>query len=339
MKKKLSLVMVTLLAIAAFALDVGNRAAGTVWTVAGNSTEAFGTSWDPANTANDMTLDGDVYKLTKTGVTLAAGSVEFKICKDHAWGESYPGSNYQLSISEAGVYNLEFTFNVSTEAVNANATKVADAVVEDKIVLAGTFNSWSEAATMTKGEGQVWTAEIDASEITEDIQFKLVVNGGWKGATSAVKISAPEGWIEGEDNWILKHTITRYKTYTVTATCAGSVATEADWTVTIAGKDKRTKDVTISPASGDISEAINAELGTEYFAKNVTINLVENGAYTISESITAGGNIAINGAAGATIDASALKVPFIQLSDAPTGSKNDKDAYLVDAVTIKDVKI
>lgn len=132
----------------AFALDVGNRASGTVWTVAGSSTEAFGTKWDAANTDNDMTLDGDVYKLTKTGVTLAAGSVEFKICKDHAWGESYPGSNYQLSISEAGVYDLEFTFNVSTEAVNANATKVADAVVEDKIVLAGTFNSWSEAGLL-----------------------------------------------------------------------------------------------------------------------------------------------------------------------------------------------
>jgi len=341
MKKKLSLVMVTLLAIAAFALDVGNRAAGTVWTVAGSSTEAFGTSWDPANTDNDMTLDGDVYKLTKTGVTLAAGSVEFKICKDHAWGESYPGSNYNLAISEAGVYDLEFTFNVSTEAVNANATKVADAVVEDKIVLAGTFNSWSEVATMTKGEGQVWTAEIDASEITEDIQFKLVVNGGWKGATSAVKISAPEGWIEGEDNWILKHTITRYKTYTVTATCAGSVATEADWTVTIAGKDKRTKDVTISPASGDISEAINAELGSNYFAKNVTINLAENGAYTLSGTIKAGGSVTINGN-GSTIDASTgdniVGIDGVA-GFAKKADETDSDHSLVNAITFKDVTI
>ena len=67
--------------------------------------------------------------------------------------------------------------------------------------------------------------------------------------------------------------------------------------------------------------------------------MAANTAYTVSSSIVAGGGVVINGAAGATIDASALKVPFIQLSDAPTGSKNDKDAYLVDAVTIKDVKI
>lgn len=194
---------------------------------------------------------------------------------------------------------------------------------------------------MTKGEGQVWTAEIDASEITEDIQFKLVVNGGWKGATSAVKISAPEGWIEGEDNWILKHTITRYKTYTVTATCAGSVATESDWTITIAGKDKRTKDVAISPASGDITAGINAELGSNYFAKNVTINLAENGAYTISAPIKAGGNITINGN-GATIDASTgdniIGIEGVN-GFAKKADGTDSDHSLVNAITFKDVTI
>ncbi len=341
MKKKLSLVMVTLLAIAAFALDIGNRASGTVWTVAGSSTEAFGTKWDAANTDNDMTLDGDVYKLTKTGVTLAAGSVDFKICKDHAWDEAYPSSDYSLAISEAGVYTLVFTFNVSTEAVNATATKTGDAVVEDKIVLAGSFNSWSETATMTKGEGQVWTTEIDGSEITEDIEFKLIVNGGWKGATSAVNISAPEGWIESTDNWKLKHTITRYKTYTVTATCAGSVATESDWTITIAGKDKRTKDVEISPASGDISEAINAELGSNYFAKNVTINLAENGAYTLSGTIKAGGSVTINGN-GSTIDASTgdniVGIDGVA-GFAKKADETDSDHSLVNAITFKDVTI
>ena len=341
MKKKLSLLMVALVAIAAFALEVGNRATGTSWTVAGNNAEVFGTTWDPTNVANDMTLDGDVYKLTKTGVTLAAGSVDFKICKDHAWDEAYPASDYKLEISEAGKYTLEFSFNVATETVSATATKTGDAVVEDKIVLAGTFNSWSETATMTKGEGNVWTAEIDASEITEDIQFKLVVNGGWKGATSAVNISAPEGWIEGTDNWILKHTITRYKTYTVTATCAGSVATEADWTVTIAGKDKRTKDVVISPASGDISEAINAELGTEYFAKNVTINLAENGAYTLSGTIKAGGSVTINGN-GSTIDASTgdniVGIDGVA-GFAKKADETDSDHSLVNAITFKDVTI
>ena len=98
------------------------------------------------------------------------------------------------------------------------------------------------------------------------------------------------------------------------------------------------KDVTIAPESGDISEALEAALaGAE--AKSVTINLKAGAAYTITKSIISTGNVAINGN-GATVDASALTVPMIQMSAIPAGvTLNAKDAYEIGGITIKDVTI
>jgi phosphoglycerol transferase MdoB-like AlkP superfamily enzyme len=43
--------------------------AQTTYTVAGNNPAMFGTAWDPTNTANDMTKNGDgTYSITYTNV-------------------------------------------------------------------------------------------------------------------------------------------------------------------------------------------------------------------------------------------------------------------------------
>ena len=98
------------------------------------------------------------------------------------------------------------------------------------------------------------------------------------------------------------------------------------------------KDVTIAPESGDISAALEAALGGAE-AKSVTINLKAGAAYTITKSITSSGNVAINGN-GATVDASALTVPMIQMNTIPTGvTLNAKDAYEIGGITIKDLTI
>ena len=100
------------------------------------------------------------------------------------------------------------------------------------------------------------------------------------------------------------------------------------------------KDIEVTPNSGtDISAAIATALGTEGdWAKNVTITLAEGGNYTITESIVPAASVTINGN-GATIDASALKTPFIQMSATPSGEQNAKEAYLNDGIFIKDVTI
>ncbi len=81
-------------------------------------------------------------------------------------------------------------------------------------------------------------------------------------------------------------------------------------------------DVTVDAAdiTGDITAALNAKTTSITEAGdivgNITINLAA-GAYTVSAPIVAGGNVVINGN-GATIDASALAGPFVQMSTEPT---------------------
>ncbi len=99
-----------------------------VWTVAGSSAELLGTSWDPANTTNDLTEgENSVWTKFYDDVQLSAGDIQYKIAKGHAWGESYPSDNAILNIPAAGKYDVTFTFNASTQAVSAVAEEVVEA--------------------------------------------------------------------------------------------------------------------------------------------------------------------------------------------------------------------
>lgn len=97
--------------------------------------------------------------------------------------------------------------------------------------------------------------------------------------------------------------------------------------------------IVLNPATGaDLYTELTTAMAENANPASITINLAENGAYTISGSLSASKPIAINGN-DATIDASALAVPFIQMAELPTFNLNEKGAYLVDAITIKEVKI
>ena len=96
-------------------------------------------------------------------------------------------------------------------------------------------------------------------------------------------------------------------------------------------------DVVISPESGNINDAIAAVAG-EKAIRNVTINLIAGAEYTVNAPIEAGGSIAINGAEGAKIDASANEGAFIQLSATPAVEEINS-YFRVDNITIKDVTV
>ena len=102
MKKIFTFLMVALFSATMFA---------DTWTVAGSNTAVFGTSWDPANTANDMVLVDGLYQFVKEDVAVAKGSIGFKVCKNHSWDEAYPSSDYQLNIAEDGAYDITIKFN------------------------------------------------------------------------------------------------------------------------------------------------------------------------------------------------------------------------------------
>jgi uncharacterized repeat protein (TIGR02543 family) len=152
----------------------------TTWTVAGSSAAVFGTAWDPANVANDMTLQNDgTYKWEKKELLFAAGdAIEFKVVKNHAWTEAYPSANYLLTIAESGIYTLTITFNPATTEVVAVATKTGDAEVEVEIsyVLMGVQNDWETGIALTRNEDNTETEEymLLGQEILEGDAVKVV---------------------------------------------------------------------------------------------------------------------------------------------------------------------
>ena len=67
------------------------------------------------------------YKWEKTDITLQdVSKIEFKVYEDHGLDVAYPDSNYELEISEDGIYTVTITFNAETKAVEAIATKTDD---------------------------------------------------------------------------------------------------------------------------------------------------------------------------------------------------------------------
>ena len=97
-----------------------------IWSVAGNE-GLFETAWDELSTANEMTKqENNIYVLVKKGISLNAQTYEYKVCSNHDWTESYGADplgigNAILTITEAGTYDVTFTFNQATKEVSATA--------------------------------------------------------------------------------------------------------------------------------------------------------------------------------------------------------------------------
>ena len=151
------------------------------YTVAGSSTDLFGTAWDPANAANDMVLQEDnTYKWEKADLTLAAGEIKFKVCEDHAWDVAYPASDYVLNIPEAGVYTITITYNpADNNAVNAVAQKTGSAVVIPTVAMHGNFSdgtNWADTENFAVAEGNE-TASLTLNLAAGDYEFGMRIGG------------------------------------------------------------------------------------------------------------------------------------------------------------------
>ena len=150
------------------------------WTVAGAPKAVFGSEWDPANTANVMADQGDGnYKWEKSDLTLAASTIEFKVVKGNAWGEEYPGANYQLKINESGVYTITITFNEGSHEVNAVAIMQGAAEVIPTIAIAGDMNGWNTTANEFVIADDKKTASLTLALEAKDYGFKMIVAGSW----------------------------------------------------------------------------------------------------------------------------------------------------------------
>ena len=163
------------------------------FTVAGNSTALFGTTWDPTNTANDMTLVGGLYTFNKSNVELTAGNLEFKVVADHDsnYGAAWPANNFIQAVEKHGLYDVEITFNEDTKDIECNLDllqEIVDPIVEDCYTVAGTtnlfgsyWNAADSANLMVKGENGIytWTKNDVVFEDVDTIEFKVVKNLDW----------------------------------------------------------------------------------------------------------------------------------------------------------------
>ena len=101
--------------------------------------------------------------------------------------------------------------------------------------------------------------------------------------------------------------------------------------------------IELNLASGDISAELAAAMENNPYPASITINLAANGTYTVSQAIETVGNLTIQGdaAAPATIDASGLTAPMIQVkSDLAAFQPNETTGfYELGDVSISNVKV
>ena len=149
------------------------------YTVAGSSVALLGSEWTSTDTNNDMELVDGLYTWSKSDVSLSAGTINFKVCQDHAWDNSWPAQDYDLSIAKSGKYDVTITFNESTKAVAANAELKEEEVVLPSIVLHGNFTgSWADTETFVEA-GDKKTASVTINLEKGKYEFGVKVGGTW----------------------------------------------------------------------------------------------------------------------------------------------------------------
>lgn len=226
--------------------------------MAGTPAALFGTEWAPALPDNDMVesaTEPGIYTWTKENVVLDGSAIEFKVCRDHAWGVEYPSSNYVVNSGHgytgAGTYNVTITFDSKTGIITPRFTLLAaqDAEITSVQLIGSTDAFWTDESskkfTLTAtGVENEYSGVLDLSDVTTNYWFKLVVNGnnwiGWNALTllDANNLLSAENGNDG-DNFVLSNSNSGYKTYTVTAKWNPSPAATEGWTMTIAAKDFR----------------------------------------------------------------------------------------------------
>ena len=226
------------------------------YTVAGSSATVFGEPWKADNADNDMTKQEDgTYKLEKTELTLAAGTIEFKVCQDHAWTVAYPGDNYKLTIAEDGIYTITITFNPADEVVAATATKTGDVgKIIPTIAMHGNFlGEWKDTENFTLAADEA-TATLTLTIAEGNYEFGVRIDGTWtSNGVAFTRENASAEIVAGSGNLTLaadvagEYTFTwTYETKTLTVTypalvtaievnVTGATSTSGEWSIDLAG--------------------------------------------------------------------------------------------------------
>lgn len=172
-----------------------------VYTVAGSSL-LLGSNWNTEDAANDMTYNSETgfYTLVKEGLELSDGSYDYKVVKDHDWGDGeYPASgNKTLTIDESGIYTVTFTFkpNAEGEKLTADAVKTGDAEIGHVYTVVGVeaLIGYNWAAGLNAPENEMTkTADDLYTLVKENItlaassyEYQVADNHDWRNVPNSV---------------------------------------------------------------------------------------------------------------------------------------------------------
>ena len=183
------------LMLAAIDFVTGGETSSDTWTVAG-VTSLCGSEWNPADTSNDMkSSDGVNFTLVKEGIVLEKDvKVEFKVVKNHAWGEEYPSENYKFSAEETGTYTVTINFNADSKEITIALEKTGEAVIGEKTYsVVRTLTTWDDDVDMTwNEEDKVYTALFENVPAGK-YELKVRVNHDWG-----------ENYGDNGDNYVLE---------------------------------------------------------------------------------------------------------------------------------------
>lgn len=179
-----------------------------VYVVTGGDVNIFGTEWD-VNSACvlEKQTDGS-YAWTKTDVTLAAGSVAYKMLEKGTWdGWQLPAKgskpdNASFTIDKSGTYDLTFTLSADLSTQNV-VTKLKEEVEVLPVVrLMGSLTNWADGLVLTPSDDKL-TASGVVSLVAMDYKMKIKVDGSWFGNNGTMTREYCKDWIfstlEGSD--------------------------------------------------------------------------------------------------------------------------------------------
>ena len=238
------------------------------WNVVGDA-GLMGKGWDLNAAENAMTKQADgTYKLEKKGITITAGTYEYKAAKDHDWAVAVPqDGNQKLTISKSGIYDITFVLNVTAKKLTATATLKQEAVVIPTVIIAGDMNSWNQTKDKFTMSADSLTATFKTTLTAKSYGFKMIVGGAWLSDGKTITRAANSHKFTGANggNSTLKADIAgeylftwEYATKTLTVTYPALpvkynvTVTAEHGTVTGAGtyEEGKTATLTATPAEG-----------------------------------------------------------------------------------------
>ena len=160
-------------------------------TEAGAADAVFVKFWDIAETATEMTLNASTGVYSWTSAEFSAnedGTLEFKVAKNHSWDETWPSSNYEMTVPAGGPYTLTVTFDGQNVSAVLNGLPVvytvagafsatngdADPVFTTQWDVNQTANDMTLSST-----GMVWKSPAFGAAANDKILFKVVKDRNW----------------------------------------------------------------------------------------------------------------------------------------------------------------